>query len=35
MVQDQQGSLEAFRKLYANLAPDLWRHVRFLNGIRS
>ena len=30
MVQYQQGSLEAFRELYAHLAPDLRRYVRFL-----
>lgn len=30
MVQYQKGSLEAFRELYANLAPDLRRYVRFL-----
>lgn len=30
MVQYQAGSLEAFRELYARLAPDLRRYVRFL-----
>ena len=30
MVQYQEGSLEAFRALYAQLAPDLRRYVRFL-----
>jgi RNA polymerase sigma-70 factor, ECF subfamily len=30
MVQYQEGSLEAFRELYAHLAPDLRRYVRFL-----
>jgi RNA polymerase sigma-70 factor (ECF subfamily) len=30
MVQYQEGSLEAFRELYAYLAPDLRRYVRFL-----
>jgi len=30
MVQYQEGSLEAFRALYAHLAPDLRRYVRFL-----
>lgn len=30
MVQYQQGSLDAFRELYARLASDLRRYVRFL-----
>jgi len=30
MVQYQDGSLQAFRELYARLAPDLRRYVRFL-----
>jgi RNA polymerase sigma-70 factor (ECF subfamily) len=30
MVQYQEGSLEAFRELYAHLASDLRRYVRFL-----
>ena len=30
MVQYQMGSLDAFRELYAHLAPDLRRYVRFL-----
>jgi RNA polymerase sigma-70 factor (ECF subfamily) len=30
MVEYQRGSLEAFRELYAQLAPDLRRYVRFL-----
>jgi RNA polymerase sigma-70 factor, ECF subfamily len=30
MVQYQAGSLDAFRELYAYLAPDLRRYVRFL-----
>src|SRR5215831_16620359 len=30
MVRYQEGSLEAFRELYAHLAPDLRRYVRFL-----
>src|SRR5215470_5418400 len=30
MLQYQEGSLEAFRELYAHLAPDLRRYVRFL-----
>jgi RNA polymerase sigma-70 factor, ECF subfamily len=30
MVRYQEGSLEAFRELYAHLASDLRRYVRFL-----
>ena len=30
MVEYQKGSLDAFRELYAHLAPDLRRYVRFL-----
>src|SRR4051812_3789282 len=30
MVQYQEGSLEAFRELYAHLVSDLRRYVRFL-----
>ena len=30
MVRYQDGSLEAFRELYARLAPELRRYVRFL-----
>jgi len=32
MVRYQEGSLEAFRELYAHLASDLRRYVRFLTG---